>query len=51
MPYTLAQCRKFAVMAANGEKPPADWKEHCRKYTKSDKERKKREARKKSSKN
>lgn len=31
MPYTPAQCRKFAVMAARGEPVPADWKEHCRK--------------------
>lgn len=32
MPYTAAQCRKFAVMAANGERVPSDWKEHCKKH-------------------
>lgn len=32
MPYTLAQCRKFAIMAKRGEKVPDDWKEHCRKH-------------------
>ena len=31
MPYTVAQCRKFAAMAARGERVPADWKKHCRK--------------------
>lgn len=31
MPYTPAQCRKFAAMAARGEKVPDDWKQHCRK--------------------
>ena len=31
MPYSPAQCRKFAVMASRGEKPPQDWKAHCRK--------------------
>lgn len=31
MPYTPAQCRKFAAMAARGERVPADWKRHCRK--------------------
>ncbi len=31
MPYTNAQCRKFAVMASRGEKVPSDWKKHCRK--------------------
>jgi hypothetical protein len=34
MPYTPAQCRKFAVMASKGEKVPADWKKHCRKTKK-----------------
>lgn len=40
MPYTAAQCRKFAVMAARGERVPDDWKEHCRKGAKKKKEKK-----------
>lgn len=39
MPYTAAQCRKFAVMAARGEKVPADWKEHCKKSSKKKKKK------------
>ena len=31
MPYTPAQCRKFAAMAARGERVPDDWRKHCRK--------------------
>jgi hypothetical protein len=33
MPYTQAQCRKFAIMAKSktGPRPPADWKKHCKK--------------------
>jgi len=32
MPYTQAQCKKFAVMARRGEKVPSDWKKHCKKH-------------------
>lgn len=29
MPYTDAQCKKFAIMAAEGRNPPRDWRKHC----------------------
>lgn len=35
MPYTDAQCRKFAVLAKEGKKVPKDWKKYCRKDRKS----------------
>lgn len=45
MPYTAAQCRKFAVMAARGERVPDDWKHHCKKENqKKKKPEKKRES-------
>lgn len=34
MPYTSAQCSKFAIMASEGKKVPSDWKKHCKKGAK-----------------
>jgi len=34
MPYSTAQCKKFAVLAGQGKKVPADWKRHCKKKAK-----------------
>jgi hypothetical protein len=41
MPYTAAQCRKFALMAKSktGPRPPSDWRAQCRKKKRKTKKR------------
>jgi len=40
MPYTQAQCRKFAVMQKQGKKVPTDWKGYCAKKSTSKRKKK-----------